>query len=325
MAAEQRGGAEAEKAGRGEEMTPWEQHAGVLSIPRFDYTAPSTLLHRSASGFLITCPIRREKSATKEVMSILEKYTSSCTSSASSEESHDADKVCKRRKLCPEEGEPAEAMNSNSSSDDKVDDQLEGKNALSLVKLMKSGLLLLTLSNGSSLDPVEVLSKLKHSLECGALKSPLWCHRIFPIQATCVLNEKELSGIVADLVLQFVNSKKHELSTPAKFAVGYNRRGLEETVVKLMGSDSDNTFALLDRNKCISVGATAVKASLPDSVVDLKFPELCVLVELLPVLGVPNGAIVAAVSVLPGNLVNSKPRLCVKALTFESKGKDAIC
>ncbi|KAL9269690.1 hypothetical protein AKJ16_DCAP17937 [Drosera capensis] len=306
-------------------MKPWDQHAGVLSIPRFDYTAPSSLLHRSASGFLITCPIRREKSATKEVMSILEKYTSSCTSSAFSEESHDSDKVFKRRKLCPEDRESAEATNGNSSSNDKVDDQIEGKHALSLVKLPKSGLLLLTLADGSTLDPVDVVSKVKNSLECGALKSPLWCHRIFPIQATSVLNEKELSGIVADLVLQFVNRRKHELSKPAKFAVGYNRRGLEETMVKATGSDFDDTFALLDRNKCLSVGAAAVKASLPDSIVDLKSPELCVLIELLPVSGVPNGAIVAAVSVLPGDLVNSKPRLCVKALISETKGKDAGC
>ncbi|KAL9274871.1 hypothetical protein AKJ16_DCAP26937 [Drosera capensis] len=97
-------------------------------------------------------------------------------------------------------------------------------------------------------------------------------------------------------------------------------------MIKLMGSDSENAFALLDRNKCLSVGAAAVKASLPDSVVDLKSPELCVLDEFLPVSGVPNGAIVAAVSVLPGNPLSiANLRLCVKALTFESKGKDPIC
>jgi len=32
-------------------MTPWEQHAGVISIPRFDYNAPSSLLRHSHSGF----------------------------------------------------------------------------------------------------------------------------------------------------------------------------------------------------------------------------------------------------------------------------------
>ena len=44
--------------GKAEEgMTPWEQHAAVINLPRYDYAAPSSLLHESRSGFLITCPI----------------------------------------------------------------------------------------------------------------------------------------------------------------------------------------------------------------------------------------------------------------------------
>lgn len=41
----------------GKTMTPWEQHSAVISIPRFDYNAPSALLHSRQSGFLITCTI----------------------------------------------------------------------------------------------------------------------------------------------------------------------------------------------------------------------------------------------------------------------------
>lgn len=40
-----------------QEMKPWEQHSAVISIPRFDYNAPSSLLQHSHSGFLITCPL----------------------------------------------------------------------------------------------------------------------------------------------------------------------------------------------------------------------------------------------------------------------------
>ena len=40
-----------------EELKPWEQHSAVIIIPRYDYAAPSSLLERSRSGFLITCPI----------------------------------------------------------------------------------------------------------------------------------------------------------------------------------------------------------------------------------------------------------------------------
>jgi hypothetical protein len=49
-----------EKRERGEEaetLTPWEQHSSIISIPRFDYKAPSSLLHHSHSGFLVTCNI----------------------------------------------------------------------------------------------------------------------------------------------------------------------------------------------------------------------------------------------------------------------------
>lgn len=40
-----------------DDMKPWEQHAAVISIPRFDYKAPPSLIQHSHSGFLITCPI----------------------------------------------------------------------------------------------------------------------------------------------------------------------------------------------------------------------------------------------------------------------------
>lgn len=46
-----------ERRDEGETLTPWEQHASIISIPRFDYKAPSSLLHHSHSGFLVTCTI----------------------------------------------------------------------------------------------------------------------------------------------------------------------------------------------------------------------------------------------------------------------------
>lgn len=56
---EEEGGGEAEEESRRRNgmMKPWEQHSAVINIPRFDYNAPSSLLHRSHSGFLLTCPI----------------------------------------------------------------------------------------------------------------------------------------------------------------------------------------------------------------------------------------------------------------------------
>uniref|UniRef100_A0A453P9A7 Uncharacterized protein n=1 Tax=Aegilops tauschii subsp. strangulata TaxID=200361 RepID=A0A453P9A7_AEGTS len=45
------------EAAAGRELQPWEQHAAVINLPRYDYRASGSLLLRSHSGFLITCPI----------------------------------------------------------------------------------------------------------------------------------------------------------------------------------------------------------------------------------------------------------------------------
>lgn len=306
-----------------EEMKPWEQHSAVISIPRFDYNAPSSLLHHSHSGFLITCPIKREKSATKEAISILKKYIE-CNGNQCLEGS-DTENV-KRRKLCSVDGESALTINSELPKDEsplpaETNSSVKQTPNLVLVKVTRSGLVLFTFPKGSSLDPVGVVSHINQSLESGALKRPLWCHRIFPIQATCQLNEKEVTAAVSKLVLKFVDDKSNKLSRPLKFAVGYNRRGIEETEMKVVKDNcSDpNLCALLDRNKCFSAVAAAVKQVVSDSVVDLKSPELCILIELLPISGMPNGSLVTAISVLPRDLVTTKPRLCVKALVSDPK------
>ncbi|GKV13359.1 hypothetical protein SLEP1_g24370 [Rubroshorea leprosula] len=326
----------AEEEGRDQGMMPWEQHAKVISIPRFDYNAPSSLLQRSHSGFLITSTIKREKSATKEAISILEKYIRSSNSGISKcEESPHTNAETKRRKLCTEEndGKVSNVIESKDTTKDagglskdecasptKTDRNVASDCALSLVKLTRSGLLLLTFPEENSPNTAAVLSDIFQALESGSLKSPLWCHRIFPIQATCNLNERELKAVISKLVLQFVNDKQNKLARPVKFAVAFNRRGIESTEAKLKNSDQ---FDLLDRMKCFDVVAAAVKEVVSDSAVDLKSPELSVLVELLPLSGVPNGSLVVAVSVLPQNLVSTKPRLCIKPLVSESNTRKA--
>lgn len=311
-------------------MTPWEQHAKVISIPRFDYNAPSSLLQRSHSGFLITCTIKREKSATKEVIPILEKYIRSCNDNPTSKcvESPETNAETKRRKICSDEigrnvsnvtesedtTEDAGGLPKDEcTSQDKTDLNASSDHGLSLVKLTRSGLLLLTFPKENSADPTAALLDIFKALESGNLKSPLWCHRIFPIQATCNLNEKELRAVVSKLVLKFVNERQN-LSHPVKFAVAFNRRGIEQTEAKVKKTDQIDS---LDRKKCFGVVAGAVKEIISDSTVDLKSPELSVLVELLPLSGIPNGSQVVAVSVLPQNLVGTKPRLCIKPLVSD--------
>ncbi|XP_010458208.1 PREDICTED: uncharacterized protein LOC104739520 [Camelina sativa] len=310
-----------------ETLTPWEQHSSIISIPRFDYKAPSSLIHHSHSGFLVTCTIKREKSATKEVMSILGKYIASMP-----EEISEVLKS-KKQKLCAHEIEEGEdhlendALQQTGENPNVEDLKLaneEHNSLMSLVKLTKSGLLLFTFPVENSPDTTSIVSRVFQSMESGALKAPIWCHRIFPVQATCGLTEKELRETVSKLVQRFVNDKDNNtLSKPVKFAAGYQRRGVEETKGKIQKEASEvlDQCSLLDRIKCFETLAAGVKDIVPDSVVDLKAPELCVLVELLPLSRIPSGSIVAAVSVLPHRLVSTKPKLCIKPLVPESKHK----
>ncbi|KAJ4710227.1 Mitochondrial pyruvate carrier 1 [Melia azedarach] len=321
------------------ELKPWEQHSRIISLPRFDYNAPSSLLHRSHSGFLITCTIKREKSATKEAISILHKYVRPYnTENSGSFHSSDASRDSKRRKICTNEtdGRCSSGVEINGTAKDsgelpkneclscaKTGTNIENDFDMSLVKLTRNGLLLLTFPSKNSLNIVNIVSNISQSFNTGNLKSPQWCHRIFPIQATCSLNEKELQATVSKLVLQFVDDKQNTLSRPVKFAVAYNRRGFEEKQKNPKDNSKDSgQLALLDRNKCFSIVAAAVKNVVLDSVVDLKSPELSVLIELLPISGLPNETLIVAVSVLPQNLVSTKPRLCIRALVSDTNVKN---
>ncbi|KAF9624104.1 hypothetical protein IFM89_007802 [Coptis chinensis] len=227
-------------------MTPWEQHSAVISIPRFDYNAPSSLLQHSHSGFLITCPI-------------------------------------------------SQGLKETSGSSALVEGNGE-KEILSLVKLTRSGLLLFIFPKNNSSDSTDIVSQIFHSLESGNLKSLKWCHRIFPVQATCGLNENDLRAVVSNLLKLFLDSEQNKFQKPTKFTLRITEGGMDETELKSHKSNAkdSNSLALLDRNKCFALVASVIKDMMTDSVVDLKSPE------------VPNGSVVVAVSVLPQNLISTK-------------------
>ncbi|KAG0534722.1 hypothetical protein BDA96_04G304000 [Sorghum bicolor] len=314
-----------------QELKPWEQHAAVINLPRYDYRASGSLLLRSHSGFLITCPIKREKSATKEAISILEEYCHANCCVSEHTEPCDVENAVKKRKLCLEaSGSLEEAVtngNSNSVSESiggtgnssspqsKMNDNVGRASNLSLVKLSRSGLLFFKFPSGG-LHVVEMLTEILHSLKSGKLKSPQWCHRIFPIQETCILSEEDLHATVSKLFLDFSRSKTNKDKT-IKFAVAYNRRGIDET--EKNSNEGSNQQALMGREQCFKVVAAAVKSVAENSVVDLRSPEVGVLVEMLPVSGVPLGSSVAGVSVLPAELISTKPRLCVRSLVLDAK------
>uniref|UniRef100_A0A453P9K3 THUMP domain-containing protein n=1 Tax=Aegilops tauschii subsp. strangulata TaxID=200361 RepID=A0A453P9K3_AEGTS len=80
---------------------------------------------------------------------------------------------------------------------------------LSLIKLSMSGLLFFSFPTGG-VHVVQMLTEVFHSLKSGKLKSPQWCHRIFPIQETCVLSETELHATVSKLFLDFFRNKEDQ-------------------------------------------------------------------------------------------------------------------
>ncbi|KAK1304802.1 hypothetical protein QJS10_CPB11g02230 [Acorus calamus] len=320
-------------------MKPWEQHSAVISLPRYDYRAPSSLLDRPHSGFLITCTIKREKSATKEAISILEKHLCSLKSNNSNiMESSDSDVSVKKRKVCFEEAdnenlkdtEGEETTNELSVSGEGADDPTLSSSNMSenktgtlipsLVKLTRSGLLLFTFSN-NNFSPVNIVSDILQPHSSRDLRAPRWCHRIFPIQSTCSLKKDDIHAVVSKLFKQYMDDEKKKIEGPIKFAVGYNRRGIEETEMKNQKSKegSSNGPTLMNRDDCFKIVAGAVKEIAPDSVVDLKNPQVAVFIELLPISGLPQGAFVVAVSILPSELITTKPRLCVKALVVDAK------
>ncbi|XP_078162948.1 uncharacterized protein LOC144558101 [Carex rostrata] len=325
---------EDEEGGEKAPMAPWEQHASVINLPRYDYKAPSSFLLRSHSGFLITCPIKREKSATKEAISILKEYINNISGNGlHNGESSDPIVAAKKRKLYPEVSETASDENEETkpssinseisdistkgsmSSSLDTSDERKKFSPVSLVKLSRSGLLLFSFhDNKFHENVVDILADIFLSLRSGKLKPPRWCHRVFPIQETCTLSEKELQRVVSKLFSKYLE-KWDKLSESIKFAVGYNRRGTEERENKTEIRES----GLMEREHCFRVVAGTVITLAKNSVVDLKSPEVVVMVELLPMSGLPNRSPVVGVSVLPGELVSTKPRLLVKSLVADSK------
>jgi hypothetical protein len=61
-----------------------------------------------------------------------------------------------------------------------------------------------------------------------------------------------------------------------KFAVGYNRRGIDETVTKTQKNDDNRSTqqALMHREQCFKVVAGAIKSVSEGAIVDLKSPEV---------------------------------------------------
>lgn len=390
-------------------MPPWEQHASATALPRFNYNAPSTF--SSLRGFLITCILDREKSATKEAIGFLKEYLKSppltvdralksssageqktgpvdqctiqghffsdetnCTSNsqgitvqerereifclplsrdvdagkaaeqstgtassknasvvAITDSSLHLDKpymssvdiereeemamtamktdaspgVVKDRltfKECQASKTEGTGRSSKRSSAGHSDSCADDRSCFFLLKMAQKGIVSIFLENGISDDPVNMLSDVLEDIENGVRKPPQWFHRIVPVQASCALLRESLSAVVFKLVKQHLEESAPTAEQPLKYAIGYNRRGIEakEDVV--------------GRMDCITLVAQTIAKASPHIVADLGAPQMVVIIEVIPLVGV-QGSPICGVAVLSGELVNVKPKLCVKPLS----------
>eukprot|EP00249_Psilotum_nudum_P017616 c26410_g1_i1 orf=278-1396(+) len=196
----------------------------------------------------------------------------------------------------------------------KGDTTIEETNGLFPLKLSRKGIIFIILRNGLLVDTVDILLKLLCDIESGAKKRPQWCHRILPVQATCLFTKDGLNSVVLKLVKQHLGESVTSSECPLKYAVGFNRRGVGDFRPK----DNSNSmeYDILGRMDCINLVAGAVKKVAPYAVVDLSAPQMVVMVEVIPVSGLQ--APICAMSVLPREAVNVKPKLCVKSLILTS-------
>ncbi|KAJ7566766.1 hypothetical protein O6H91_02G117600 [Diphasiastrum complanatum] len=362
-------------------MAPWEQHAAVVVMPRFSYNAASNLLKQPRAGFLITCTIRREKSATKESMDLLREYigrpleviqaasdasakseAKACSISnetyikihhikdnkpahiysvftesiSSSEVAHTetgsgsrttgtftgiSTSVCtsevpskKKEMVVSLEHQNIQAGHGGSDCSTVVDYASQ----FSLVKLATNGIIFLSIPEGASTDTVAVLCKILVDLEAGRLKPLKWCHRILPVQATCSLNRENLYKITLKLVKDFLNRVNMSKEFSLQFAVASNWRGVNVNQAnsdRVSGMSHNQT--MLGKNECIEVVVEAVHEVTIQATVNLLEPQMVVIVELLPVAGLQSDTL-CVVSVLPGELMSTKPRLCIRSLSLQA-------
>ncbi|CAK9222555.1 unnamed protein product [Sphagnum troendelagicum] len=324
-------------------MPPWEQHGGVINMPRYLYGANAALLQGSHPGFLITCAYRREKSTTKEAMALLQEVCVKVictfllpdhkveeTEKLGRAEASDKDRIAaipvtvskddQDRKDFENLEESGREPETYSCGEDQ--DVTKGLPEFSLVKLARMGMVYLSVSGRTSRDMVTVLSRLLADIHAGLRTSPQWCHRIFPVQATCSLTKGDLCAVVMQLVKDYLGNRKTSTDQPLKYAVAFNRRGVEDKHSNISSSTGDTSVqgVTLGKIECIDVIAGAVQTVTSNTVVDLVNPEMVVMVEVLPLVG-SQSSLVCALSVLPKELVVTKPKLVVKPLVQPKKRK----
>ncbi|XP_024385950.1 uncharacterized protein [Physcomitrium patens] len=347
-------------------LKPWDQHGGVINMPRYLYSSDAVpLLHRS--GFLITCAYRREKSATKEAVEILREFLdftkpnggakrarTESYSGSTQQNSLGLTKI-EAQLRSPEERDTKVAEVERQSSSTGITGKLDGSNTdegsptamekngfgmdhaetftlsdrdtglgcssapdmkgeFRLVKLARNGMVYISIPCRSAEDLFTSFIKIINDFHSRTRAAPRWCHRIFPAQVTCLWTKEDVQSNVITLVKTFIKGRDISSSSPLKYAVAVNKRGLEDKE-----KPGVTTASVFGKPECIHAVAEAIQSLTEYISVDLTNPQMVVMLELLPLVRV--GTSVCAVSVLPRELVLTKPKLVIQALAPPKKQK----
>ncbi|KAL3150922.1 hypothetical protein ABBQ32_000672 [Trebouxia sp. C0010 RCD-2024] len=152
--------------------------------------------------------------------------------------------------------------------------------------------------------PAQVVHKILVDLQAGALSPPEFCERIIPVQLTCGLTAQALKGAAARIAaLHSREVVQAAAGSPIKLAVTYKGRG----------SGSKDRKSPVDRSLAIAIVADAVEDAVKRCggtvKVDLKSPQVVMMVEVLPITPSP----ICALCWLPGTMTQAN-KLLVKPM-----------
>lgn len=313
---------------------------GDGEFARYKYAALDVRGSCDHQGFLVTCGFQREKSATKEAIALLTRYT---------------------QQPMPQAG----TANADTSSYRPEDNTFR----LSLVKLACSGVVLLIVSSqGSSVDPVEAVQRAMQGVQRKEVSSPQFVQRILPVQAMAPLRPARLKSSAEALVDRYYEAHLSAASMegPLRFAVAYKSRGAQapqvqaepsaetspskqpQAAISLRGAEEECCHRQAGQSTSPSpvhppglheksvpegdgpasaqvTGAhrSQVIASLASGIesrlsakgvqvqVDLKRPQVVLLAEIIPT----TSHDVCALALVDATMVTCKPKLMIRALT----------
>lgn len=165
--------------------------------------------------------------------------------------------------------------------------------------------------------PVTVVRRIVDDLRAGTLATPEFCERIIPVQITCSLTQQALTSATQRLAKlhakQAVESSGDQL---VKFAVAYKSRGSSNKTKQAAtpATDSPQEPGPANRQQVITLVAAAVEEAVVSAGgkvhVDLKHPQVVILVEVLPI----SAMSLCAISWVPASMTVQTPKLMIKPL-----------